>query len=303
MNPSGLLPILFALLFAPLLRGLISRTKARFAGRNGAPLLQPYTDLLRLLRKGAVYSRSTGPLFRAAPWAGLAAVLVATALAPIGKTPALFHFSGDLILFAYLLGLGRFLTMAAALDTGSSFEGMGASREAFFSALAEPVLLLALAAFARASGAASLSAVFGGITGANWAAAGPALALAAAALAIVLLAENARIPVDDPNTHLELTMIHEVMVLDHSGPDLAAIEYGASLKLWITGSLLVSALMPLDTGYAALNLTAGLAGMLLLGLGIGALESFMARLRLRVVPQLITGGGALALVALVVLLT
>ncbi|PKN18816.1 MAG: hydrogenase, partial [Deltaproteobacteria bacterium HGW-Deltaproteobacteria-22] len=231
MNALRILPILSGLLLAPLLQGIVNRTKARFGGRRGQPLLQAYFDLLKLLRKGAVYSRTTTWIFRAGPSIGLAATLVALTLIPIGRgAPSAMHFTGDLFLLAYCLGLVRFFTVLAALDTGSAFEGMGASREVQFSALAEPALIVALAALARLSGHLSLSDITAAIGVTSWEVAGPALALIALALFVVFLSENSRIPVDDPNTHLELTMIHEVMILDHSGPDLAFIEYGAALK-------------------------------------------------------------------------
>ncbi len=291
--------ILLALTLAPLMLGVINRVKARFAGRDGQPLFQAYFDLARLLRKGAVYSRATSWVFRAGPIVGLAAVLVTTAIVPLGGEPAPLPFPGDLVLLAYLLGLMRFVTVLAALDTGSSFEGMGASREVTFSALAEPALLLGLAALARQSGSLSLSKMYAALDFGAWWQSGPVLALVTAALAVVLLAENARIPVDDPNTHLELTMIHEVMVLDHSGPDFALILYGAALKLWVLGALLVGLIVPVRTGHAWLDLAAALAGMFVVAVAVGVVESSMARLRLLRVPQLLVGAGALAALALV----
>jgi formate hydrogenlyase subunit 4 len=211
-------------------------------------------------------------------------------------------FPGDLVLFACLLGLMRFFTVIAALDTGSAFEGMGASREVQFSALAEPALLLALAAIARPAGSFSLSEMYSPGAGGNWLQTGPALMLAAAALLVVLLAENARIPVDDPNTHLELTMIHEVMVLDHGGPDLAFILYGAALKLWVLGALLLGALLPLSHASVWTNLLLAVGGQFVLAIVVGVIESTMARLRLLVVPQLLVGASVLAVVAFILIL-
>jgi len=283
--------ILFALVLAPLLLGVINRTKALFAGRNGQPLLQLYYDLAKLLRKGAVYSRTTSWVFRAGPIAGLAAVVAALAIVPFAGTGAPVSFAGDLVLFAYLFGLMRFFTVIAALDTGSSFEGMGASREVQFAALAEPVLFLALAALARRTGSLSLSGILGAVTPSE-----PVWALVAVALLVVLLAENARIPVDDPNTHLELTMIHEVMVLDHGGPDFAFILYGAALKLWVLGALLVGVVLPGE------NILLSLVAMLALAVVVGVIESTMARLRLLRVPQLLVGAGALAALALILVM-
>jgi len=276
----------------PLLLGIIARVKAVVAGRRGAPLLQPYRDLLRLLRKGAVYSGTTTWVFRGAPIVALAATVVAGCLLPLDPRAAAVGFDGDLVLFAYLLGLARFVMMSAALDTGSSFEGMGASREAAIGALAEPALFLVLLTLAVATHQLSLAAIFTTLGSAGGAS--PALLLCAAALGAVLLAENARMPIDDPTTHLELTMIHEVMVLDHSGPDLALIEYGSAMKLLVTAALFVGVLAP-----RAFSQPLGLfAGLLAVAVGIGMVESVMARLRLPRVKQFLIGATALAAVAL-----
>ena len=294
MNAQPALHLVAALVLAPLVLGIVNRTKAKFAGRRGQPLLQPYYDLAKLLRKGAVYSTTTSWAFRAGPIVGLAAVLAALLLVPFGGTSATISFSGDLVLFAYLLGLMRAVTVLAALDTGSSFEGMGASREVTFGALAEPALLLALAAIARDTGSSSLSAILHSY----WHRADPTVVLVLGALAVVLVAENARIPVDDPNTHLELTMIHEVMVLDHSGPDLAYIEYASALKLWLFGALVVGLAVPQPSAGAWVSFPLAIAGMAVLAVALGILESVIARLRMEAVPQLLVGGGALSAVAL-----
>ena len=299
---TPIINILLSLALAPLLMGVINRTKAVFAGRNGQPVLQLYYDLFRLLNKGAVYSRTTSWVFRAGPIVGLASMVAAMSVMPFGGSPALIHFRGDLVLFAYLLGLARFLTILAALDTGSAFEGMGASREALFSSLAEPVLFIGLAALARYSSSLSLTGMFAGMDWKAWTTAGPALTLVVIALVFVFLTENCRIPVDDPNTHLELTMIHEVMVLDHGGPDLAFILYGAALKLWVLGTVIVSIVVPAHTGYAWLDFTFFFCGMVLLAMAVGIVESSMARLRMFRVPQMLVGAGALAILALFLVL-
>lgn len=302
MLNTSLLPPLLALIFAPLLLGITNRTKAIMAGRVGQPLLQPYYDLWKLVQKGAVYSRTTTWVFRAGPIVGLGAVLTALALMPFGGTPALLAFPGDLVVFAYMLGLARFFTVLAALDTGSSFEGMGASREVTFSALAEPALFLGLAAVARHTGSFSLSSMFTGITTESWAQAGPAFVLLAAVFLVVFLTENARLPIDDPTTHLELTMIHEVMVLDHSGPDFAFILYGGALKLWLLGTLLISVLVPVHSGALWLDTAAATVGMVGLAVFTGLIESSMARLRLLRVPQVLVGASVLSVLALVLVL-
>jgi formate hydrogenlyase subunit 4 len=302
MNPYGCLHVLLALALAPLLGGVINRIKAWVAGRRGQPLLQGYYDLARLLRKGAVYSATTTWVFRLGPPAGLAAVAAALLLTPLGGVSAAVAFPGDFLLAAYMLGVARFATMLAALDTGSSFEGMGASREAQFAALAEPALLLGLLGLARATGSVRLSAMLAAAGPALWSVAGAALALILVAWVLVFLVENARIPFDDPNTHLELTMIHEVMVLDHGGPDFACIQYAASLKMWVLGAWLTGLAMPLRTGAPLLDLAAGLAALFVLAVGVGAVESGLARVRLLRVPPLLIAAGAMSVVALILLL-
>jgi formate hydrogenlyase subunit 4 len=290
------------LLLAPLLLGVTNRTKAVFAGRRGPPLLQAYYDLAKLLRKGTVYSRTTSWVFRLAPLAGLACVVPALFFMPVGDFAAPLAFPGDLVLVAYLLGLMRFMTVCAALDTGSSFEGMGASREVEFAALAEPALLLGFAALSYATGSFSLSGILGGIARPDWLQAGPAVVLVSAAFMIVFLAENCRIPVDDPNTHLELTMIHEVMILDYGGPDLAFILYGSALKLWLLGALLANIFLSL-TGISGPAQVAGfVAGMLAVAVVTGVIESVMARLSLLKVPQLLVGAAALSVLGFILML-
>lgn len=299
---APLLSVAAALLLAPLLAGVINRTKAAFAGRTGLPLLQLYRDLAKLFRKGAVYSRTTTAVFRVGPAVSLAAILAALPLVPSAGAPALFAFPGDVVLLVYLLALARLALVLAALDTGSAFEGMGASRDLQFAALAEPAFLLGLAATARETGSLSLSGMLGGVSGGVWSSAGPTFALVAAAFLVVFLAENARIPFDDPNTHLELTMVHEVMVLDHGGPDLALVEIGSAIKMWILGSIIVGLLVPVHTGSLLIDAAAFLAGMAALGVLTGIVESSMARLRLTSVPQLLIGAGALSALALVLVL-
>jgi formate hydrogenlyase subunit 4 len=283
-----------ALLLAPLLVGIVRRTQARFAGRRGPPLLQAWRDVWKLLGKGAVYSRTTSFVFRAAPPIALASLVAALALVP---PFGLVSFPGDLLLLVGLLALARFAMVLAALDTGSAFEGMGASREVAYAVFAEPALLLCLAALARATGAWSLAGIQSGLEPGAWWAGGGALALASVALFGVLLVENARIPFDDPNTHLELTMVHEAMVLDHGGPDLALIELGASLKLWLLASLIAFVAVPVRSGHAVLDGAAHLAGVAAVGVAVGVVESTLARLRLTRVPQLLIGVGVLALLA------
>jgi formate hydrogenlyase subunit 4 len=291
---TSLLSPAAALVCAPFLFGIIARTRAFFGGRKGPPLLQMYYDIGKLLRKGAVYSTTTSWVFKAGPIVSLGALLAATCIVPLGALGAPLSFTGDILLFIYLLGMVRFFTVIAALDTGSPFEGMGASREVFFSALAEPVFLLCLLALCRPAPEFRFFEVFCVLPPF------PVVSsiLAGASLFVVMLAENARIPVDDPATHLELTMIHEVMVLDHSGPDFAFINYGSALKLWLTGLIVVRTLLPVHPANIALDVLYTLIGMALLCAIVGTVESVMARLRLLRVPQLLVGAGALAALAL-----
>jgi len=288
------------LLVPPLLLGAINKTKAWFAGRLGPPLLQAYRDVWKLLRKGAVYSRTTTWLFRAGPIVSLAAVLCAGLVLPLAANTSPLGFPGDVVIFAYLLGLGRFFTMAAALDTGSSFEGMGASREAGFSALAEPALFLSMAILCVPARSATFADAFGELPWTTWGFEHPTYLAAALSLFAVLLAENSRIPVDDPNTHHELTMVHEVMVLDHGGPDLAFILYGSAVKLFVIGALLVHILLPIPGGWRGVALLCG--GEIALAVLVGMVESVMARLRLARVPQFLVGAAVLAAVGLAALL-
>ena len=287
----AVLDLVLALALAPLLPGLVARVKALFAGRQGQPLVQSYHDLAKLLRKGAVYSTTTSWVFRAGPIVSLAAVLAALAIVPAAARQSLLSFPGDLVLLAYLLAVGRFATVVAALDTGSSFEGMGASREVHFAALAEPALLLGLLALSHQAGSLQLASLLAGTRPLA-----PEVALVAAAVAILLLLENCRVPFDDPNTHLELTMVHEAMVLDHGGVDLAFVLYGACLKLWLWSALLLGVLLP--AGLRTLPLV-GVLGVLLVAVGIGVVESTLARVRLLRVPQLVATALALAAVAFI----
>lgn len=290
------------LLLAPLLPGVATRTRALLTGRRGAPAVQLYWDLARLWRKGTVYSATTTWLFRLAPVAVAVTGVLAACLLPLDGRQSALSFSGDLVAFASLLALGRFVLVLAGLDTGSSFEGMGASREVTFASFAEPALFLCFIALARATGSLSLTGMLGAPLADAWPAAAPSLLMVGAALFAVLLAETSRVPVDDPATHLELTMIHEVIILDHSGPDLALILYGGALKLALFGALIVGVLLPRAhfPPVAALAMLA--AGLVAVAALVGVVESVMARLRLDRVPQFLVAASALAFFAVVLLL-
>lgn len=282
-----LIHVTILLLFPPLLLGLINKTKACFAGRNGPPVLQTYFDLAKLLRKGLVISDTTTWVFRAGPVVTLATVVLAGLLMPLNRFDAPISFTGDLILFAYLFGLARFFTTSAALDTGSAFEGMGSAREVTFACLSEPALFFALLVLAKASGSLTLTGMLHGPAGGFALGAGASLVCVSIGLFVVLLAETCRIPVDDPNTHLELTMIHEAMVLDHSGPLFGVILYAASLKMFVLGALLLHVAVPFEAGALWMNWGLFIIEMMGLAVIIGVVESMMARLQMRHVPYLL----------------
>ncbi len=286
--------LVLIVLMPPLMMGIIGKTKALFAGRIGPPWLQPYYDLIKLFQKGAVFSTTTTWIFRFGAVASLVTAAVAALLIPLGAPQGPISFAGDFVLFAAVLGLGRFFLMLAALDTGSSFEGMGAAREATFACFAEPVLFFGLLVLARITGKLDLAGMLGPSLAAHWAAAGPSMLLILISWFIVLLAENCRIPFDDPNTHLELTMIHEVMVLDHSGPPFGMILYGAALKLFVFAALVVRLVAPIPTGMLVLDWTILAGGIVVVSFLVGVVESAMARLRMPTVPNLLIGAGLLS---------
>jgi formate hydrogenlyase subunit 4 len=297
MSGSGVIALGILGVLAPALPGIAGKTKSLLTGRRGPPVLQLYADLRKLLGKGAVYSRTTTWVFRAAPVVVLVTLVVAALLLPVDGREAPARFTGDLVAFTGLLALGRFALVLAGLDTGSSFEGLGASREVTIASFAEPALLLCFIALVLATGDLSLSGMLGTPLVAAWPRAGASLSLVGISLFVLLLAENSRVPVDDPATHLELTMIHEVIVLDHSGPDLALILYGSAFKLALFGVLVVSVFVPRAGFSAPAALALLFAGLGVVAVAVGVVESAMARLRLVRVPQLLVGAAALALFA------
>ncbi|MGA7616468.1 MAG: NADH-quinone oxidoreductase subunit H [Thermoanaerobaculia bacterium] len=292
-----ILNLAVVLVVSPLMLSVINRTKAMVAGRTGQPLLQPYFEIAKQLRKGTVLSETTTFVFLLGPVISFVVVLFAALLLPLGGVRAPVAFSGDVILFVYLFGLGRFFTTAAALDTGSPFEGMGAAREATFAFMAEPAIFLGMLALARISKTLSLSSMLS-VSGAELRTASAAVVLVVASWFIVLLVENSRVPFDDPNTHLELTMIHEVMVLDHSGPALGLILWGSAMKLFVFAALIVHVVLP-RTGSTVFDAAASAGATLLLAVVVGLVESGMARLRLVRIPQLLITASLAATFAVV----
>ena len=281
------------LVIAPLLPGIINKVKAWVAGRRGPPVLQLYYDLYRLAQKRVVLSTLASPGFVAGPAVAWVAILAAALLLPAGPAGAVISFKGDVLLLIYLLALARFGIAWAALETGSAFEGMGAAREVSYAVLAEAALITAVLALSVHTGSVQLSEMLEPAAGAG-------AVLLGAGLFTVLLAENCRVPFDDPNTHLELTMVHEVMVLDHSGPPFAIVLHGASIKLTLFAVLLTEAVVPVGTlsPWSAAAVLAG--GVLVVTVAVGCVESLLARLAFRRVPLLLTTAFLLCLFALLV---
>lgn len=289
----GILRLALWLLLAPLLPGIVNKVKAWVAGRRGPPVLQLYYDLARLWRKGVVLSTLASPGFLAAPAVGWVAVVGAALLLPLGPAGSVLGFRGDVLLLIYLLALARFCTVWAALETGSAFEGMGSVREVSYAVLTEAAILAAVLSLCVHNRGLALAEILAPSAGAG-------ATLLAAGLFTVLLAENCRVPFDDPNTHLELTMIHEAMILDHSGPPLAAILHGASVKLLLFSVLLVQAVLPIGAfaPLAGVGVLAG--GVLVTTVGVGLVESLLARFAFKQVPFLLTLAFLLCLFALLV---
>ncbi len=280
------------ILVAPLLPGIINKAKAWVAGRRGPPVLQLYYDLARLWNKSVVMSTLASPGFIMGPAVAWVALAGAALLMPLGAVGGALSFRGDVLLLVYLLALARFCTAWAALETGSAFEGMGAAREVSYGVLAEAALIAAVLSLSVQSGTLTLDAMLAP-------SAGPGAVLLAAGLFAVLLAENCRVPFDDPNTHLELTMIHEAMALDHSGPPFAVILHGASMKLLLFAVLLCEAALPIGRLAPAAGAALLAGSVLAVTVGIGLVESFMARFAFRRVPLLLTAAFLLCLFSLV----
>ncbi len=278
---------------APLLPGIVQRVKALVAGRRGPPLLQLYFDLARLARKGVVLSSNASPGFlmgAALSWLGVAG---AALLLPLGPAGALVSFEGDVLVLLYLLALGRFALAWSALEPGSAFGAMGAVREVSYALLSEGALVAGLLALVVQTGSLTLVTMLAPSAGAG-------AGLLATGLFVVLLAENCRVPFDDPATHLELTMVHEAMVLDTSGPPLALALHGAALKLLLFSALLIQTLLPVGDLSSWAGALALLGGVLAVAVGVGLVESLLARLAFRRVPLLLTTALLLCLFALLV---
>lgn len=269
-----------------LLIGVVNRVKSWWVGRKGPGLIQSYFDLRRLLGKKSVFSRTASPLFRAGAYIVLCCSLVAASMVPLLGQFAPLHFSHDFVVVAYTLGLARITMMVSAMDVGSAFEGMGTAREAAFATFAEPALFILIGTAAATTGLTSFSGVIGYLH--NVPHYGLIVMPFVLALLILLQTEAARVPVDDPMTHLELTMIHEVMILDHSGRELAAMQYATALKMTFYAGLIASLLNPFDPWNSPIPaIFTSFVLMALVGVVVGCIESLTARLPMRWVPRYI----------------
>jgi formate hydrogenlyase subunit 4 len=290
---------------APLLTGWMRQVRARLEGRAGAGVAQPWRDMRKLLRKEPIGPAGTGPAFRVAPLLLVAGTAAVAALVPLAATRTPVSGGADLILVVGLLALGTVALALAGLDTGTAFGGMGASREMTIAALVEPTILLAVFAVSIPAGSTNLPAIVAGTIHHPARTGSPAQLLAVAALAVAVLAEAGRIPVDNPSTHLELTMVHEAMVLEYAGPDLALLELGSQMRLAVLLGLVGSLAAPwgVATGGSPLLLVLALAVLAakvaVLGSALAAAEVFWAKVRLFKVPELLAGSFVLALLAVV----
>lgn len=273
---TGFLLILFCAIFFP---GIIVRVKSMASGRKGPGVFQPMKDIFRLLRKGNVYSATTSIIFRLAPPVYLASIIMAMLLLPVGGQSGVLSFKGDFVFFAYALGLGKFFMIIGAMDTGSSFEGMGASREALYSMLIEPAFFVLMASFAMLTGYSSFYEIYNSLYFDSYLAVFTGL-LAVYVLIQIIMIENSRMPYDDPKTHLELTMVHEVMVLDFSGFDLGMIQFASALKFAVFGCLMANFFLTPETPLHYLLLIF-IAVQFCFAVLVGLLESFRARYKLR----------------------
>jgi formate hydrogenlyase subunit 4 len=303
---SALAQLLLFLVISPLVTGLIRTMKARFQTRRGPDPWQPYRDLYKLLNKGMVIPETASWLFSATPYVVFLTAALVGLMIPMVATEAPLSLFGGVLAVVYLLALGRFFLALGGLDTGSSFGGLGSSREMTISAIAEPAMMVAIFTVAIAANSTNLSEVARSAVGQSWRFLAPSQMLAFGALFIVLIAETGRIPVDNPATHLELTMIHEAMILEYSGPYLALIEWGASLKQLVLMTLLINSFFPfgLSPGWTLPGVAIGLGFYLLKLLVVCCLivlvETTNAKMRLFRVPELLAVAfilGALALIS------
>jgi formate hydrogenlyase subunit 4 len=272
-----MLSLILIIIAAAFFTGVIIRVKSLFSGRKGPGIFQPLKDVGRLFKKGVVYSETTSFVFQIAPTIYFASVVMAMLVVPFGQSKGFISFSGDFIFFAYVLALGKFFSIISAMDTGSSFEGMGASREALYSMFAEPAFFILMGSLALLTGHTSFQEMFAALHIGSYISYALAI-LGTFVLMMVAMVENSRMPIDDPKTHLELTMVHEVMILDNSGFDLGLILTAGYLKFAIYGALVVNLFIGVFPYKYSIPMFFVI--QLVLASGVGLIESFMARFRM-----------------------
>jgi formate hydrogenlyase subunit 4 len=296
---QGVVSLLAILVLAPLFSGVVNKQKSIFTARIGAPVLQPYYELRRLLRKETINADSSSFISDISPVINLIAVVVAAAMLPIGFTKPLISFEGDIILFAYVLGLARFFQILAAMDIGSSFEGMGAAREATFAVFAEPIFFFTIGSVAFAGNLTSIYDIYHSIRLDN---VNYIVFIVVCSISVLILAvtECSRMPVDDPNTHLELTMIHEVMILDNSGVDLFLYQYSSYVKLFIYAILEASLFYPLAVRNYTVTIIIFLVVIAALSTALAVVETVTSRFKLKNIPHYLLFATAIGVLNLLI---
>jgi len=296
---KGIISLLVILGLAPVFSGLVNKLKAIFTGKIGAPILQPYYDLKRLLKKETINSGSSSFISNISPAINLVVVIIAAAILPIGFARPMISFDGDIILFAYLLGLARFFQILAAMDIGSSFEGMGAAREAAFSVFAEPIFFFTLGSIAFISGLTSIYDIYHSISLDN---VSYIVFIIVCSISVFILAvsECSRMPVDDPNTHLELTMIHEVMILDNSGIDLFLYQYSSYIKLFIYAMLETSFFYPFVVKSYTVGIIIFIVVITALSMALAIVETITSRFKMKNIPQYLLFATAIGVLNLLI---
>lgn len=296
---QGIISLLIILGLSPMFVGLVNKLKAIFNGRIGAPLLQPYYDLKRLFRKETINANSSSFISAISPVINLVTVIIAAAMLPIGFARPLISFEGDIILFAYVLGLARFFQILAAMDIGSSFEGMGAAREATFAVFAEPIFFFTIGSIAFISGLTSIYDIYHSIRLDN---VSYIVFIIVCSISVFILAvsECSRMPVDDPNTHLELTMIHEVMILDNSGIDLFLYQYSSYVKLFIYSILETSFFYPFGVRSYSVGVVIFVVVITALSIALAISETITSRFKMKNIPQYLLFATAIGILNLLI---
>jgi len=291
--------LIIILFLAPFFAGLVNKFKAILTGRVGAPILQPYFELMRLLKKETINATTSSFISRISPLINFAAMLIAASMLPVGNFKSIISFDGDIILFAYILGFARFFQILAAMDIGSSFEGMGAAREATFALFAEPIFFFSIGSISFLSGMTSLYDIYHSIQLTNIS---YEVFIIICSISVFMLAvtECSRMPVDDPNTHLELTMIHEVMILDNSGFDLMLYQYSSFIKLFIYAMLEVGFFYPFALQNYWLGIIIFVVGLLALSLSLAIVETITSRYKMKNIPQYLLFATAIGILNLLI---